>query len=134
LCGEKGIACSDHALLVPAPHTKLDVYTRALESLPNLEEIAGWIPASRPDLKDQLRRASTSVVLNLAEGSAEFSPAEKARFYRIARRSAGECIAILDVIGVTLGAPPQVTPSRENLQIVMAMTTRLIQATEARKK
>jgi len=37
------------------------------------------------------------VALNIAEGAGEFAPAEKARFYRIARRSATECAAILDV-------------------------------------
>jgi four helix bundle protein len=35
--------------------------------------------------------------LNIAEGAGEFSPSEKARFYRMARRSATECAAILHV-------------------------------------
>ena len=37
------------------------------------------------------------MALNIAEGAGEFSPADKARLYRIARRSATECAAILDI-------------------------------------
>ena len=44
-------------------------------------------------LADQLRRAATSVSLNIAEGAGEFSPDEKSRFYRMAKRSATECAA-----------------------------------------
>ena len=47
-------------------------------------------------LADQLRRASTSISFNIAEGAGEYAPADKARFYRIARRSATESAAILD--------------------------------------
>ena len=46
---------------------------------------------------DQLQRASTSIPLNVAEGAGEFSRNEKARFYRMAKRSATESAAILDV-------------------------------------
>jgi hypothetical protein len=35
--------------------------------------------------------------LNIAEGAGEFSTREKMRFYRMARRSATECAAILDI-------------------------------------
>ena len=42
-----------------------------------------------------MRRAISSAALNLAEGANEFSPAAKAAFYRIARRSAGEAAAAL---------------------------------------
>ncbi len=38
---------------------------------------------------------TTSGEANIAEGVREYSPAEKARFYRIARRSAVECASHL---------------------------------------
>lgn len=37
------------------------------------------------------------MVLNIAEGAGEFSPRDKRRFYRMARRSATECAAVLDI-------------------------------------
>ncbi len=49
---------------------------------------------------DQLIRAASSIMLNIAEGAGEYSSPEKARFYRMARRSAWECAAILDVLEV----------------------------------
>jgi four helix bundle protein len=46
-------------------------------------------------LRDQLNRASASVVLNLGEGSGKRSMAEKRRYYDIAMGSLRECEAIL---------------------------------------
>ena len=46
-------------------------------------------------LKSQLLRASSSVVLNLAEGSAKPTVADRQRFYAIAFGSLRECQAIL---------------------------------------
>lgn len=60
----------------------------------------------RPHMADQLHRAATSIALNVAEGAGEFSPAEKARFYRIARRSATECAAAVDVLTRTRALDP----------------------------
>jgi four helix bundle protein len=46
-------------------------------------------------LRDQLSRAASSVVLNLAEGSGKSSMAEKRRYYEIAMGSLRECEAVL---------------------------------------
>ncbi|MEZ4754382.1 MAG: four helix bundle protein [Bdellovibrionota bacterium] len=50
-------------------------------------------------LKDQLDRASSSIVLNLAEGSGRFTRKDQKRFYHIAFASLRECQAILDIKG-----------------------------------
>jgi four helix bundle protein len=71
-------------------HTKLDVYHRAVDLLDQVDQIYDAMPPGRAHLKDQLDRAATSIVLNIAEGAGEFSKDEKQRFYRIARRSATE--------------------------------------------
>jgi four helix bundle protein len=48
-----------------------------------------------PHLKDQLDRASSSIALNLAEGSGKSSPKDRKRFYSIALGSLRESTAIL---------------------------------------
>ena len=78
-------------------HEKLDVYGTSIEFLIVVDAIAQELPRGRAYLRDQLRRAPTSVPLNIAEGAGEYSKSEKARFYRMAKRSAIECAAILDV-------------------------------------
>lgn len=55
------------------------------------------MPRGRAYLSDQLQRAALSISLNIAEGSGEYAIEEKARFYRMAKRSATECAGILDV-------------------------------------
>ena len=75
-------------------HDRLDVYRTAIEFLVLADQVSANLPKGRAYLADQLRRAALSIPLNIAEGAGEFAPAEKARFYRIARRSATECAAI----------------------------------------
>ncbi len=50
-------------------------------------------------LKDQLLRSSSSVALNIAEGSAKLSRADQRRFYAIALGSLRESQAALDLLG-----------------------------------
>jgi four helix bundle protein len=49
-------------------------------------------------LKDQFQRASSSVVLNLAEGSGKPTERDRAKFYAIAMGSFRECQAILALL------------------------------------
>jgi four helix bundle protein len=50
------------------------------------------------DTRSQLRRASMSICLNLAEGAGRLAPKDKRHFYIIARGSVAECVCILDLI------------------------------------
>jgi four helix bundle protein len=80
-----------------APATSLesfDVYRIALDAC---RCAAPLMPALSAVLRDQLSRAASSVVLNVAEGFGSFSRGVKRRHYEIARGSATECIAILDL-------------------------------------
>ncbi|HEX6309972.1 MAG TPA: four helix bundle protein [Longimicrobiales bacterium] len=46
-------------------------------------------------LADHLLRAAESIILNVSEGSAHFSPGRKRYHYQTAYASAGECIGAL---------------------------------------
>ncbi|MBL0047706.1 MAG: four helix bundle protein [Bacteroidetes bacterium] len=49
-------------------------------------------------VKDQLGRASFSIVLNIAEGSGKFSKADRRNYFVISRASLFECVSALDVL------------------------------------
>ena len=53
----------------------------------------------REPLKNQFHRASLSIVLNLAEGSAKPTAKDRRKFYRISLGSLREVQTILDIIG-----------------------------------
>jgi four helix bundle protein len=47
---------------------------------------------------DQLRRASFSIMLNIAEGTGRFTKPDRRNFYIISRGSVFECVAIFDYL------------------------------------
>jgi four helix bundle protein len=50
------------------------------------------------ELRDQLTRAALSICLNISESAGRNAPADKAHFIAIARGSAMECAAVVDVL------------------------------------
>ena len=54
--------------------------------------------AEKYNLIDQMRRASTSIVLNISEGSSRKSKIERNRFYEIARGSIIEIDSCCEII------------------------------------
>ena len=79
-------------------HEKLKAYPISVEFVALTSEISQHVPRGHGKLLDQLERAAISVPLNIAEGSGKSSDADKKRFYAIARGSAMESVAILDVL------------------------------------
>lgn len=51
-----------------------------------------------PFIKNQLRRASISSVINIAEGTGKFSKADKRNFYTISRGSIYESVSLFELI------------------------------------
>ena len=87
--------------------------------------VVRWLPLRRSELSDQLDRASISVTLNIAEGSGRATPREQVRHYTIARGSAVECLACLDLIQLEVGAP-DVVEAQQVLARLLSVLTALI--------
>ena len=78
---------------------KWPVYTKAVEFCRDANRLCLGLPKEvTRAICDQLRRASHSIVLNIAEGSSRFSKNDKVSFLRIARGSVFECVSILDLL------------------------------------
>jgi four helix bundle protein len=109
-------------------HEKLEVYQESLTFIAWLEPILQKLPKSIA-VCDQLDRASTSIVLNLAEGNGKYTAADRCRFFDNSRGSALECAAALDVL-VAKGRceVAVVGPGKERLRGIVSMLVGLIKA------
>ncbi|RLD03660.1 MAG: four helix bundle protein [Chloroflexota bacterium] len=77
----------------------LYVYQLALDYIDQIYELVTCLPSTeRYNLSSQLVRASTSIALNIAEGSTGQSDKEQIRFLSLALRSYLETVACLDLI------------------------------------
>jgi len=79
-------------------YQKLEVYKKAF----NLNKIVYTLLKENPKIpnyvKNQLGRASLSIVLNIAEGSAKFTNKDRRSFFVIARGSVFESAAIIEIL------------------------------------
>ena len=87
---------------VPGPQRykfqDLQVYQLALSYLDGIYELTRGLPeVEKYNLRSQMERAATSVVLNIAEGSTGQSDPEQSRFVSMALRSYLETVACLDI-------------------------------------
>ena len=77
----------------------LTVYQLALDYIDQIYSAIAELPDSeRFNLSSQIRRAASSIALNIAEGSTSQSDPEQNRFLGLALRSFLETIACLDLI------------------------------------
>jgi four helix bundle protein len=124
---------------MPAPdecwfdHERLEVYQEAIAFI-------AWLSAALDlavrigDVKDQLDRASTSIPLNIAEGNGKYALMDRCRFFDIARGSALECAAGLDVLVAKAKlTPEQIRPGKERLQKIVRMLMGLIKRNSTRE-
>lgn len=69
-------------------HKNLDVWKISLKLIKLLYELTSEFPKSETyNLISQIRRASISISLNIAEGASRKTQAERQRFYEISRSS-----------------------------------------------
>ncbi|MDA0812904.1 MAG: four helix bundle protein [Verrucomicrobia bacterium] len=78
-------------------HEKLKVYQQAIAFVSYADDLLQDIPKSVA-IHGQFDRASTSIPLNIAEGNGKFTPADRCRYFDVARGSTLESAACLDVL------------------------------------
>ena len=109
-------------------HEKLDVYQVAIQFVAwagDLLEDVG-LRTGLSAVK-QLDAASTSVPLNIAEGNGKRSTRDRCRFFDIAKASALECAACLDVLVARSAVPEERNgPGKALLVRIVEMLTKLI--------
>ncbi|MEL6897671.1 MAG: four helix bundle protein [Planctomycetota bacterium] len=109
-------------------HEKLNVYRAAIAFVAWAEDLLDRIPKSVA-AHNQFDRASTSIPLNLAEGNGKFTPADRCRFFDIARGSALECAACLDVLVAKKELEAEIaSEGKEQLIEIVSMIVGLIRA------
>ena len=77
---------------------KLDVYNLAKTLHKSVQNYLKASPEIDKDTRSQLRRASMSICLNIAEGAGRFTKPDKRNFFVIARGSAFECASLFGLM------------------------------------
>jgi len=111
---------------------RLDVYQESIA-------FCGWVGdflneiTAKAAAKDQIDRASTSLPLNIADGNSKLSTTDRARFLEIARGSALECAACLDVLAARkFVSPDRITPAKEQLVRIVNRLTGMLKKFSSR--
>lgn len=105
---------------------RLDVYQCALQFAALSFQILEKMPRGHGELADQLRRETISVPLNIAEGAGKTTERERARFHAIARGSAMECAAIVDLLRLQARVDPQAATAAKALCVrIVSMLSRM---------
>ena len=106
-------------------HERLDVYQLSIQHAALANTIAQTFPKGYAALADQLRRAAMSIPLNIAEGVGKTTKAEQARFHAIARGSATECAAIMDVAKVLCAPDDCIARAKTLLVRIVEMLSKM---------
>ena len=110
-------------------HEKLNVYQEAIKFAAWADELLKTVPKNLA-VHDQLDRAATSISLNIAEGNGKYTASDRCRFFDIARGSALECAACLDVL-VAKKRLADPIPGKEILVRIVSMLVGLIRSTSS---
>mgnify|MGYP003591875095 CR=1 FL=1 len=111
-------------------YEKLEVYHLALQFVRETSKIRREVSKGNSDLIDQFKRASSSILLNIAEGAGKFKKPDMQRFYGIARGSAMECGALIDILLVLeLLKEPEHQRAKQSLTRIIAILSALCRST-----
>ena len=110
-------------------HKKLDVYRISLLFVAWAYRHVRKVRGIDRSTKDQLVRASQSVTLNIAEGNGKRSDADRKRYFDIARASALESGAVLDIlVACGIYSEREVAEGEQLVDRIVAMLTRMLEA------
>lgn len=105
---------------------KFPVYVNTLELITKLQPLLRN-KLIRISIRDQLYRASSSILLNIAEVAGKYGKKDKKNFYVIARGSAQECVAILSLLKIEGNITDMMHKDiYENLAVISKMLSGLI--------
>jgi four helix bundle protein len=114
-------------------HEKLRVYQDTLDFINWLQPVLISIPKGLA-VCDQLDRASTSILLNIAEGNGKFTERDRCKFFDNARGSALECAACLDVLVVkSVLAQDLALRGKDQLAGIVSMLVGLIRSNSSNR-
>lgn len=109
-------------------HEKLTVYQSSVAFVAWASDLLEVVPR-RLAVYGQIDRASTSIPLNIAEGNGKHTSADRCRYFDIARGSALECAACLDVlVARRIVDPERASDGKQLLVEIVRMMVGLIRA------
>lgn len=110
-------------------HEDLDVYQASLQLSAWVESMVVEFSCSA-DLLSKLDKSTTSVPLNIAEGTGRFTGTDKAKFFEIAYKATIQSAALVDLATASTHADPsRVQEGRSLLRRIAAMLTSLSKVT-----
>lgn len=113
-------------------YQKLEVYKKAFLLNKTVYTLIKENPKIPAYAKNQLGRASLSIVLNIAEGSAKFTKKDRRSFFVIARGSVFESAAIIEILYAENEIPLELkTQLEQGLEEVSKMLYTMIRNLEA---
>jgi four helix bundle protein len=113
---------------------KWPAYQMALPNVESAYAVCESLPKdSATGLRDQLKRAAQSISLNIAEGTSRYSLKDKVNFFRVAKGSIFECVAILDIVHRLKLTRLELEQFFKDLETTGRMLSGLIRHLEGRK-
>lgn len=113
-------------------HEKLKVYQKSVEFISWGTQLLQEVKMKN-QVTDHLNRAANSVVLNIAEGNGRSTPKDRCHFFDIARGSALECAASLDLLlAKKIVRSEQIEVGKEMLVSIVSMLVGLIKSNSDR--
>jgi four helix bundle protein len=109
-------------------HERLKSYELLLDFAKKLPDLLKRLPRGNSYLEDQIKRALSSAILNLAEGNGRWSIKERNRFFDISLASIAEVASVMDIF-LAYGYISKITniESKNHLRRVYSLLRKLKQ-------